>query len=72
MTESTDTSKFDDLFFRSIVNSYVHENKRFLRRDWLADEVAELMKKPDCCFVLLTAESGAGKTIFMAQLAEDH
>jgi len=30
------------------------------------------MAEPDCRFVLLTAEPGAGKTAFMAQLAGDH
>ncbi|MCJ7703530.1 MAG: hypothetical protein MUO62_18260 [Anaerolineales bacterium] len=65
-------SKYEDLFFKFTVESYVKDNKRFLRRDWLADEVAKRMKKPGCRFVLLTAEPGAGKSTFLAQLADDH
>jgi hypothetical protein len=59
------------LFFRPIVEGYVN-NPRFLRRDWLAAEVNERLQKPDCRFVLLTAEPGAGKSTFLAQLAYDH
>jgi hypothetical protein len=72
MTESPNSSKYEDLFFSSITDTYIHENKRFLRRDWLADEVAQRLDEPGCHFVLLTAEPGAGKSVFMAQLAHDH
>jgi tetratricopeptide (TPR) repeat protein len=61
----------DDLFFRDIVRSYV-ETPRFLKRDWLATELQSRLDAADCRFVLLTAEPGAGKSAFMAQLAEDH
>ena len=60
-----------DLFFSDVVDSYVN-NPRFIRRDWLAEEVKKLLADPDCRFVLLTAEPGAGKSAFMAQLAHDH
>jgi hypothetical protein len=61
----------DDLFFNSIIAPYV-TNPRFLRRDWLAAEVDERLKDRNSRFVLLTAEPGAGKSTFMAQLATDH
>jgi hypothetical protein len=61
----------ETLFFRPIVEGYVN-NPRFLRRDWLAAEVNERLQEPDCRFVLLTAEPGAGKSTFLAQLAYDH
>ena len=69
--ESIGSSKHDDLFFRAIVDSYV-KNPRFLRRDWLAGEVEERLRDPDCRFLLLIAEPGAGKSAFIAQLANDH
>jgi tetratricopeptide (TPR) repeat protein len=61
----------DDLFFGDIVRSYV-ETPRFLKRDWLAKELHTRLDAPDCRFVLLVAEPGAGKSAFMAQLAHDH
>lgn len=64
-------SASDDLFFRSLVNSYMGA-PRFVARGWLAEEVAALLEEPDCRFVLLTAEPGAGKSTFLAQLAHDH
>jgi hypothetical protein len=61
-----------DLFFGGLVRSYVEENPRFLRRDWLAAQLDENLREAGCRFVLLTAEPGAGKSVFMAQLAHDH
>lgn len=61
----------DDLFFLSAIRRYV-ASPRFVRRQWLVTEVAERMADPDCRFVLLTAEPGAGKSGFLAQLADDH
>jgi len=61
----------DGLFYDDLVASYV-SNPRFLRRDWLAGDVAEHLAEPDCRFILLTAEPGAGKSGFIAQLAADH
>lgn len=65
------TTRDGDLFNEALVRSYV-DSPRFLRRDWLVDEVAARLVAPDCRFVLLTAEPGAGKSTFMAQLAHDH
>src|SRR5436309_1819481 len=64
-------SSYEDLFFTETVRRYA-ENPRFLRRDWLAEEVAIRLRDPECRFVLLTAEPGAGKSTFVAQLARDH
>lgn len=60
-----------DLVFQSIVDSYITD-PRFLRRESLAAEVTARLAAPDCRFVLLTAEPGFGKSVFMAQLAADH
>ena len=72
MPQETGSTTQGDLFFELLVSSYVANNPRFLRRDWLAEEVNARMAEPGCRFVLLTAEPGAGKTAFMAQLADDH
>ena len=64
-------SEQGNLFLQPIVESYVGSS-RFLRRDWLANDVEQLLREPACRFVLLTSEPGAGKSTFMAQLAHDH
>jgi hypothetical protein len=43
-----------------------------LQRDWLAQALDAKLHEPGKRFVLLTAEPGAGKSAFMAQLAHDH
>jgi hypothetical protein len=68
----TAPSDSDDLFFGTLVRSYVEENARFVRRDWLAKELDAKLGESGKRFVLLTAEPGAGKSVFMAQLAHDH
>jgi hypothetical protein len=60
----------EDLFFTSIIEPYVRP-PRFVRRDWLAAEVGQRLRESNRLFVLLTAEPGAGKSTFMAQLAHD-
>jgi hypothetical protein len=62
----------DDLFFDALVGGYMKNNPRFLRRDWLAEKLDEKLREPGKRFVLLTADPGAGKRAFMAQLAQDH
>ncbi len=61
----------DELFFNSLVQSYV-EMPLFVQRSWLEKQVKEELAHPDCRFLLLTAEPGAGKSAFMAQLAHHH
>jgi hypothetical protein len=40
------------------------QNRRFVRRDWLAAQLDEKLREPGKRFVLLTAEPGAGKSVF--------
>jgi hypothetical protein len=68
---SPGSSKQDELFYSTITESYTG-NPRFLRRDWLATEVDSGLRDPECRFLLLTAEPGAGKSTFIAQLSHDH
>jgi archaellum biogenesis ATPase FlaH len=62
----------NDLFFSALVRGDVEDNPRFLRREWLAKELDRKLREAGCRFALLTAEPGAGKSVFMAQLAHDH
>jgi hypothetical protein len=62
----------ENLFFDEVVRSYVEVNRRFARREWLAAVVEKHLDVAGRSFVLLTAEPGAGKSAFMAQLAHDH
>jgi len=55
-----------DLFFDGLVRSYVEGNPRFVRRSWLAERLDEQLAKPECRFVLLTAEPGAANANFSA------
>lgn len=54
-----------DLFFEPIVEGYL-SNLRFVRRDWLAEEITHRLNMDSSRFVLLTAEPGFGKSAFMA------
>jgi hypothetical protein len=71
MAANVEQPRHDDLMCRVVIDSYI-KSPRFLRRDWLAVEVEALLQGPDCRFLLLTAEPGAGKSTFIAQLASDH
>jgi tetratricopeptide (TPR) repeat protein len=64
--------ELDDLFFGQTVASYTTQNKHFLRREWLANEITDRLKKQNLPFILLTGQPGSGKTNFMAQLASEH
>lgn len=59
----------DDLRFNKAIDDYVN-NHRFLPRQWLVEKVVAELKT--CRFLLLTAEPGFGKTIFMAHLANEN
>ena len=65
------TANYDDLFYRGIVRNYI-EAPRFLPREWLAHELEACFVKPGCRFVVLAGEPGAGKSGFVAQLADEH
>lgn len=71
MHELNDAVQQDDLFFQSMVNTYT-TNPRFMGHNWLANEVEARLADSGCRFVLRTAQPGAGKSAFMAQLASDH
>lgn len=60
-----------DLFYDSLIASYLGA-PLFTARPWLERAVLDAVEDPDCRFVLLTAEPGAGKTALMAWLAEAH
>ena len=65
------TTQNTDLFNEALIKSYV-DVPRFVNRGWLWRRVQTALDKPDCRFVLLTAEPGAGKSAFMAWLARNH
>jgi hypothetical protein len=46
-----------------------HSGPGFVERRWLAEAVHTALEAPGCRYVLLTGESGAGKTAFLAGLA---
>ncbi|MCZ7567057.1 MAG: ATP-binding protein [Ardenticatenaceae bacterium] len=71
MTTIPESPRVDDLFFGAAIDTYL-ANPRFLQRDWLAADVEQRLNDPGCRFLLLTAEPGAGKSAFLAQLARDH
>lgn len=62
----------DDLFFGAVVEGLVSGNRRFVRRDWLAADLAQELSDPQSRLVLLVAEPGAGKSAFIAQLAHEN
>lgn len=62
----------DDLFFGSLIRGYVDENPRFLGRDWLMKVLEARLAEPGKRFVLITAEPSAGKSTFMAEVANAH
>ncbi len=68
------SSTQNDLFNLDLIRTYVDKelNPRFVERDWLKRQVEGKLADPDCRFVLLTAEPGAGKSAFMAWLAHQH
>jgi hypothetical protein len=65
-----DTSE-TDLFFQATVDRYL-TSRFFVSRDWLVKEVELLLADPNCRFVVLTAEPGAGKSAFAAQFVHEH
>jgi hypothetical protein len=71
MSDTVRLAGEDELFFADAIHAQV-ANPRFLRRSWLADGVQDHFAEPDCRYVILVAEPGAGKSAFMAQLADDH
>lgn len=62
-------SPSNDLFYDGLIRSYI-DIQAFIARDWLAQRIDETLADPVCRFLLLTAEPGAGKSTFMAWLAQ--
>jgi hypothetical protein len=57
------------LFYQGIIRSLVAENPRHTRRPWLTRQVDRALEDPNCQFILITGDSGAGKSEFLAELA---
>lgn len=70
-TPPNDRQPESELFYDELIRAYVG-SRRFIPRHWLAARVEQALKQPHCRFVLVTAEPGAGKSAFMAWLAERH
>ncbi|MDQ3764686.1 MAG: hypothetical protein M3460_25075 [Actinomycetota bacterium] len=71
MADGTDAEASQDLFFRQTVLRYA-QARRFVRRDWLAQEVTAALAHPSCRMLLLTGQPGVGKSGLVAQLAEEN
>ncbi|MBO0906689.1 hypothetical protein [Arthrobacter sunyaminii] len=59
----------EQLFYEDLIAGYVHSDG-YVRRTWLEQEVIDRLGRPECQYVLLVAEPGAGKTGLMAGLAD--
>jgi hypothetical protein len=57
-----------DLFYSDLIAHFVNAPNA-VSRGWLQQEVGARVEQPDCRFVLLTGEPGAGKTGVMTGLA---
>jgi hypothetical protein len=60
-----------NLFQDSVIGAYV-DAPRFLERPWLESRVESALAQPGCRFLLITAEPGAGKSAFIAEMARRH
>jgi hypothetical protein len=60
-----------DIFYGDLIRHYV-ESPYFIDRKWLSSEVETYLNNREHRFLFLTAEPGAGKTAFMAGLADQH
>lgn len=60
----------DDYSFDEVVTAYTGDD--FVPRPWLSARVEAALDDPSTRYILLTAEPGAGKTGFLADLAAAH
>ncbi len=61
----------DQLFYEDLIADYV-QAEGYVRREWLEKAVLDRLAHPECRYILLVAEPGAGKTGVMAGLADRH
>jgi len=61
----------EDLFYDGLISNYVGADG-YVRRQWLENVILERVSHPQCRYVLLAAEPGAGKSGLMASLAHHH
>ena len=64
-------ARADDLGFEALISAYVDEPSA-VARQWLHALVEERLAQSSCRYLLLTGETGSGKTAFMAALARAH
>lgn len=55
--------------FSEIITNYTRD---FVGREWLVNEVNQLLADSECRFILLTGNTGVGKTAFLAHLASQN
>ena len=61
----------EQLFYENLIAGYV-QAEGYVHREWLEEAILDRLAQPQCRYVLLTAEPGAGKTGVMASLADRH
>ncbi|EXG82002.1 ATP-binding protein [Cryptosporangium arvum] len=59
-----------DLFAEGVVSQYVRDDPDFVPRPWFADRFEAALQDPNCRYLLLVGEPGAGKTAALAWLAD--
>ncbi|WP_152609307.1 hypothetical protein [Kocuria rosea] len=64
-------SQSAELFFDDVVRQYV-DAPGFVHRAWLEAAVQERLELPDCRYVVIVGEPGAGKSGLMASLGARH
>jgi hypothetical protein len=65
------SSEQGNLFYEPLLSTYLDATGT-IARTWLRDEIQERLSRPNCRFVLLIGEPGAGKTGLMAALARSN
>jgi hypothetical protein len=60
-----------DLFYRGLVEGYTG-SRDWVSRAWLEQQILDRLGDPDCRYVVLVGEPGAGKTGLTAALADAH
>src|SRR5262245_24485753 len=71
VTDNARLTAGDRLFFRDVVRNYTRD-RRYLRREWLADVIAQKFAQQHTRYVVIRGAPGSGKSSLMAQVAEDY